>query len=252
MALARIAFLAALLGLVGAVVSQGFAVRGLRTELALVRETLERLEGMLDEVGRMRPTQPATAGVAPTSAVPRFAPAGAAAGATATSSAEQIADLVDRKVEARLQERDAKKPSSGGGDRKLALNELAKELGLDATAQSRAAEIADASKKEIFDLAKTARPDGTSLADELVDAMLKGDDKGTKQVFAKLFTEKVPGTSETYVAAVGRIQQRANTGLESLLGRDAYNRFQHMNLKPENIQTGFDPWADHVKARGGK
>jgi hypothetical protein len=257
----RITVAIAAFALVGVIAAQGLVLRDVRRELAGVREALGRLEARDDSEASARARMAAALAAAGASAAappPRLG-APAAAGATAVSAAaatvpavtaEQVADLVDRKVEARLKEASKKAPPSG--DRKLPLHDLAKELGLDPATESRAAEVANAAKRDIFELAKTPRPDGTSLADELVEAMLKGDEKAAKQVFAKLFTEKVPGTGDTYIAAVARIQERAGRGLESVLGSDAYTRFRHMNVKPENIETGYDPWADHVRRRGGK
>ena len=71
-----------------------------------------------------------------------------------------------------------------------------------------------------------------------------------QKIVLKLFTEKIPGTETTYVAAVARVQEKAGLGLSAAMGADAYGKFQGMNIKPENIETGFDPWADYLQQKG--
>jgi len=68
----------------------------------------------------------------------------------------------------------------------------------------------------------------------------------------KLFTEKIPGTDTPYVTAVAAVQAKANNGLSQTMRPDSYTKYQQMNLKPENIETGFDPWQDYLKQKGGK
>ncbi len=160
---------------------------------------------------------------------------------------EDIQKIVDAKVEEKLQ---AKAANGGGGDRKMPLFDLAKELALDDSTQGRVSAIANTVKKEIFDILKTPRPDGTSMADELVTAFMNGDTAGIQKIFSRLLTDKIPGTETSYLSAVARVQEKANQGLKVAMGADAFGRYQNMNLKPENIETGFDPWIDYLQQKG--
>ena len=246
-----------------AVVRQGLVVRDTRRELDETREKVDRLESRQKETAaRERATldevREKIARVEKEAAEPRTAaaaiPAARPGALPTTVTEEDIQKIVDEKVEAKLQARgEAKKGlGGGGGDRKMALHDMAKELALDPKVQAQVAEIANTAKKEIFEIIRTARPDGTNVADELIDVMLKGDQAGAQQLFQRLTTEKIPGTQTSYLAGVGAVQDRARQFLASAMGAESYGRFEHMSLKPENIETGFDPIGDYFKQRGGK
>jgi hypothetical protein len=132
----------------------------------------------------------------------------------------------------------------------MALFDLAKELSLDDATQGRIATIANTVKKEIFDILKSPRADGTNMADELLAAFTGGDPAAVQKLFGRLFTEKIPGTETLYVTAVAQVQDKANQGLKETMSPDAFVKYQGMNLKPENIQTGFDPWLDYLHQKG--
>jgi hypothetical protein len=248
------------LGLAGALVTQLGSGRRIERDLSDMRGRLERIEVRQDEIASLvetvaravrdaTNTGPRLLGGNPAASAPlatRPPPAASSPGA----SDQALTDMVERKVEEKLRAQAQKPPQ--GGDRKLPLHDLAKELALDPPTQGRVAEISDAAKRQILDIAKTPRPDGTSLADDLVNAMMKGDEKAMKQMFGKLFTDKIPGSDMTYLAAIGGIQKEAGDGLEQVMGSDTFGRFRHMNLKPENIETGFDPWAEYVRDRKTK
>jgi len=245
-----------------AVVGQAMYVRDTRRELEEMREKVDRLEARQKESSRSLATLDAVreqiAKVERKAAEPRPAaealPAPRPGALPTTVTEEDIQKIVDEKVEEKLQARaGAKKgPGQGGGDRKMPLHDMAKELTLDPKVQARVAEIANTAKKEIFEIIKAPRPDGTNVADELIDVMLKGDQAAMQQLFQRLFTEKIPGTQTTYLAGVGAVQDRAREFLSAAMGPDAYGRFEHMNVHPENIETGFDPMAEYFKQRGGK
>lgn len=160
---------------------------------------------------------------------------------------EDIQKIVEAKLEERLQAKGAQK--NPGEDRKLPLFDLARELSLDDATKARVSAIANTVKKEIFDILKTPRPDGTNMADELLAAFTSGDTAAVQKLFGRLLTEKIPGTDTPYVSAVTRVQDKANQGLKAAMGDDAFGRYQGMNLKPENIETGFDPWMDYLQQK---
>lgn len=205
------------------------------------------VEELRDEVARVD-KKAAAASTAAEAAAKRPAPAAAAPAPPPATLEEDIQKIVDAKVEEKLQQKGTAK--AGGEDRKMPLFDLAKELSLDDATQGRVASIANTVKKEIFDIIKTPRPDGTNLADEILTAFTSGDQPAVQKVFGKLFTEKIPGTDSPYVTAVTRVQEKANQGLKETMGPDAFGKYQGMNLKPENIETGFDPWIDYLQQKG--
>ena len=233
-----------------------------RREVELLQSRIDRLEGRQKDAAGRRALEELQSQV--TRAERKAAEASSAAEAAAAAAAknstrsapapvsfseEDIQKIVEAKLEEKLQARGAGKPD-GGGDRKMPLFDLARELSLDPAAQAKITAIANTAKKEIFDILKTPRPDGTNVADEVIAAFMSGEPAQAQKVFAKLFTEKIPGTDTPYVSAVSAAQQKANQGLAQAMGSDAYGRFQGMNIKPENIETGFDPWQDYIQQRG--
>ena len=247
--------------LVLAVAGQAFVLRETRHELEEMRAKVDRLETRQKETvassGRSMDEvreQLARAEKKAAEARPEVAaPAGKPGALPTFVSEEDIQKLVDEKLEEKLQARgEAKKGGPGGGDRKMPLHDMAKELALDPKAQARVAEIANGAKKEIFEIIKTPRADGTNVADELLDVMLKGDQAAMQQLFQRLFTENIPGTQTTYLAGVGGVQERAKELLRAAMGPEAYGRYEHMNVHPEHIETGFDPFAEYLKQRAPK
>jgi hypothetical protein len=205
------------------------------------------VDELRDEVARVE-KKAAAATTAAEDAAKRPVPAAPAPAAVPATLEEDIQKIVDAKVEEKLQQKGAGK--AGGDDRKMPLFALAKELALDDATQARVAAISNTVKKEIFDIIKTPRPDGTNMADEIVTAFTSGDTAGVQKLFGRLLTEKIPGTDTPYVTAVARVQEKANAGLKQTMGASAFDRYQGMSLKPENIETGFDPWLDYLQQKG--
>ena len=132
----------------------------------------------------------------------------------------------------------------------MPLHDMAKELALDPETQRRVGEIANEAKREIFDLLKTPRPDGSDMAGELIGALFSGESEKVQALFQRLFVEKVPGSEQTYLLAVAGVQERARERLRGTMGEAVYTRYAHMSVHPENIETGWDPWADYIKEKG--
>ena len=245
------------LPLVAALAWAGSTSRALRADLRAVEDRLARLEARprpAAEPEAAKEIDALRAEIARVEAKAAAAPARApSAGPAPAVTPEDVRQIVDERLEAKASTADAaKKPgaSGGGDDRKVPLHDLAKELELDPATQARVAEAANRAKREIFDVLKTPRADGTEMAADLMQAFLSGDAQKTTQVFQRLFTEKVPGSDQTYLAAVAIIQDRARQTLRGTMGDAVYGRFEHMSVRPENIETGWDPWADYVKERG--
>jgi hypothetical protein len=249
--------------LVVGTIAQALALRDTRREVEELRSTIDRLQTrqaesstrsgealaeVRDDVARVE-KKVAQAAAAPP---PAQAPAAKPGALPTYLTEEDIQKVVDERVEKLQAKGDAPKGGGNDGDRKMPLHDLARELALDPKIETQVADIANAAKKDIFDILRTPRPDGTSVADELIDILTKGDQAGAQKLFQRLFTEEIPGTQTTYLAGVGAVQDRARGLLQTAMGPDAFQQFQHMNVHPENIQTGYDPMADYFKSRSRK
>jgi hypothetical protein len=230
---------------------------GLRSQVVELRERLARLEA--------KPKRPTPPDAPPAAAVEELRAELARVEAKVEKSATSKAGSVDlpaaalpeeeirRVVDARLEEKKAAAGTSSGGggeDRKMPLHDMAKELQLDPETQRRVGEIANLTKKEIFDVLRTPRADGSDMAGEFVAVFLSGDREKIQPLFQRLFVEKVPGSERTYLLEVAGIQERARERLKGTMGEEVYTRFSHMSVHPENIETGWDPWADYIKEKG--
>ena len=163
---------------------------------------------------------------------------------------EDIRQLVDERLEEKLQARgDTGGGDGGGGGKKVPIDELAEDLNLTPQVQAQVADVANQTKKEIFDLLRTPRANSSTIADDLLDAMASGNQDQIGAVFIKIFTERIPGTEQTYAAGAGVIQYRARQNLKGIMGETTYQKFSGMNVKTENIQTSYDPWADYMQQR---
>ena len=215
-----------------------------RQKEAVARKAVEELQ---DQVARVeRKAAAAAVAAEAASSAPRTAPKDANAPVAFTE--EDIQKIVDAKVEEKIQKKGGGK--NGGDDRKMPLFDLSKELILEPAVQAKVASISDTCKKEIFDILKTPRPDGTNAADDLIKAFTSGNQEEAQKFFLKMFSDKIPGTETTYITAVARVQEKANQGLSQAMGQTTFERFKSMNIKPENIETGFDPWSEYLQQKG--
>jgi hypothetical protein len=247
--------------------AMGVALAVQRSSLSTTRHEVEQLQARLDKVEARQKESAARKAVeelqeqvaraekkAAAAAVAAEYATTAASRPAATTNApvpfteEDIQKIVDAKIEEKIQAKGKKQ--GGGDDRKMPLFDLAKELMLDPAVQTRVASISNTCKKEIFDILKTPRPDGTNAADDLIKAFTSGDQAEGQKFFAKMFSEKIPGTDTTYIAAVARVQEKANQNLSVAMGAPMFDKFKGMNIKPENIETGFDPWSEYLQQKG--
>jgi hypothetical protein len=216
-----------------------------RQKEAVARKAVEELQ---DQVARAERKAAAAVVAAEAATTAAGRPAPKDANAPVAFTEEDIQKIVDAKLEEKIQKKGGGK--NGGDDRKMPLFDLAKELTLDPAVQTKVAALSDTCKKEIFEILKTPRPDGTNAADDLIKAFTSGDQQEAQKFFLKMFSDKIPGTETTYITAVARVQEKANQGLSQAMGSQTFERFKSMNIKPENIETGFDPWAEYLQQRG--
>jgi len=247
--------------------AMGVAIAVQRSSLSTTQHEIEQLQARLDRVeSRQKETaarkaveelqeqviraekKAAAAEAATAAAASRPAPKDGGAPAAGSFTEEDIQKIVDAKVEEKIKAKGGKRP--GEDDRKMPLFDLAKELALEPDVQVKVSSISNTCKKEIFDILKTPRPDGTNAADELIKALTSGDQADAQKFFLKMFSDKIPGTDTTYVAAVARVQDKANQNLSVAMGGPTFDKFKQMGIKPENIETGFDPWSEYLQQKG--
>jgi hypothetical protein len=249
-------FLTAILTAV--VVAQTISLRQTQRELDQVKSKVERLETReKDAVDRaaakVEKIEEQVARFEKLAAAKPVAPApdpGKREGLPTLVTEEDISKIADERIDAKLQARDEKRKAFQG-ERKMPLHDMAKELSLDPTTQNKVAGIVNGIKRELFDMARTPRPDGTSLVDDLVEAMTSGEPERAQKTFAKIFTENLPGTQTTYLTAMVTIQEKGRQQLREALGPELYTRYEHMGVTPDHIETGFDPMAEYYKQKTG-
>ena len=111
--------------------------------------------------------------------------------------------------------------------------------------------VINTGKDESFALLKSPRQDGGNFVDDFVEAFRGGKaEEAAGKVWMRLFSEKIPGTEETYVSRIMAIQQDVNRSIQRLLTETQWKTFQHKSLDPLEIKTGHDPWADYFASQG--
>ncbi len=245
-----------------AAVVQSRSLRETREELDAVRAKVEKMEARQKDAGPAhKALQELREEIARVDRKAEARPLAAAADAAGKPGAlptlvteEDIRKIVDeaiaQKVEDKVEEKVKAKGGGGLGDRKMPLHDMAKELALDPAVQAKVADIANVAKKDIFTIISTPRADGTCVTDELIEVMLKGDAPAMQQLFAKLLTEKIPGTDTTYFAGAENVKQKAHQQLQLTMGAESYARYKHMQVHPNDIQTGYDPFAEYITQKG--
>ena len=216
---------------------------------AQVREMSERVERRVSDVDR----RIVSARTSPSPDDLRGMPDARAA---ADSSAKPLDELVAERVEKKLSE---KLDAMAGRDRergddgkwKAPLDDLATELKLTEAQKAQAKKVFDHARDETFTLLKTQRLDGGSLLDDYAAALKSGADptETTKQLFGRIFSEKVPGTDRTYfVEAIG-IHQDVEDQLGRQLDAGQMKRLKSLRVDLLDVRTGYDPVGDYVRAK---
>ncbi|MBI3099788.1 MAG: hypothetical protein HYY93_16375 [Planctomycetes bacterium] len=160
---------------------------------------------------------------------------------------EQIERIVEKTLSAKGQHR-----WMDDGKLKPPMNEYSRELGLTATQEADFLRTVDGGKREVFDLLRLPRPDGTSLAGDFVDIFRNpsGDPGQAAQkggeAWMKLFSEKVPGRETTYIAEILTVQGRMKTDFQRTLTPEQMQRHLQSGVDPLDIKTGYDPFAEYL------
>jgi hypothetical protein len=209
-----------------------------RADVERLEEQVVKVEGDVAAVKRAPPPAPAPAAAA--------APGASGAPGLTPDDLDQIIDQkVSEKVKARVGE------DNGFGGKKRPLADVAKELGLPHDVEVQMAQAANEAKQEVFDILKTLRADGGNLVDDIWTAMKTGDQEKAQKEFMRIFKDQVPGTNETYFTAAIRVSDATMKKFEQFLTPEQLTKYKHTGVGPLDLETGFDPWAEYVKTKGG-
>lgn len=172
-----------------------------------------------------------------------------------SASPDQLDAMVARKVDEKLEANGKGKNKGGffGDDNKRPLADVSKDLGLTELQEDQMKMALDDSQKKVFDLIITPRNDGTNVMDDIVTALRDPDHAQEKATaaFMKLFTDKIPGSDETYLAVIMREKIRVKEDLKKILTEDQAKKFERMAQDPHDIKTGYDPFSEYLVQKMG-
>jgi hypothetical protein len=252
-ALGLVAFIVAL-----AAIAEGAYIASARARITQLQERLDRIEARQRDLASRSDVERVDERIAKVESdgvqarrTPPPAPtptADPAAPLPASVSPDDIAAMIDRKVEEKVK---AKGEENGFGGKKRPLNDVAKELGLSTETQMAMAAIVNEGKTASFDVLKTLRDDGRNLVDDIIDAIKSPENPQEKmqQQFMRIFKEQVPGTQETYFAAVIKVSDTILKKFENVLTPEQIAKFKHTGVGPLDLETGFDPFAEYMKGK---
>jgi hypothetical protein len=222
------------------------AVESLRTE---VREMKEKIDRRAAETPRRVEAPSIPSDLA---AAPGMAPARADASSSGKPLEDVVAERVEKKVAEKLDAMAARDRERGeDGKWKAPLDDLAQELKLTDAQKAEAKRIFEHSRDEAFTLLKTQRLDGGSILDDYAAALKSGADptETTKQLFSRIFTERVPGSDRTYLAEFVTMHQNVEEQLGGKLDAGQMKRLRALHVDLLDVKTGYDPVGDYVRAK---
>jgi len=154
------------------------------------------------------------------------------AAVTQESDLESMVDVaVDRKTKAVLDELRVK------ADKKPALSVLADVLELDDHQRARVERVVVEGQRQVYGILETPTANGTNLMGELVEIAARGiaepgKDHGWFKWIARVASEKIPGTDQTYAARIEAVKQSM---------RDSFRREWSDAQYKEFVEWGVDP-----------
>ncbi|MBI5366468.1 MAG: hypothetical protein HZA54_05495 [Planctomycetes bacterium] len=222
-------------------------VRALARDLAAVRSAATEAKDQARVAAERSVAGPAAG--APGGSAPA---AGAAAADGGLPDEARLDAILDKKLEEKgVGAGVSARRSFEDGKWKPPMEELGREVGLTPEEQSQLVPVFDEVKRKVFELAKTPRMDGSCFADDLAEVFR--DPQRTKEaaeaVFMRLFTEKIPGRDEPYIAEILRIQKAGRAAAGQVLAAESYRKLIASGVDIMDVKTGYDPFAEYVMAR---
>ncbi len=146
-----------------------------------------------------------------------------------------VDDAVERKTERVLDEMRAKQ------DRKPAMDLFASTLELTEEQRALTERVVVEGQKEVHAILATPTYDGTNLMDQLVELAAKGiaepgKDHGWGLWLARVLSEKVPGTDETYGARIETVKSRMRATFKREWSEAQYKEFETWGVDPTEIE----------------
>ncbi|MCK6460807.1 MAG: hypothetical protein L6Q95_13055 [Planctomycetes bacterium] len=147
-----------------------------------------------------------------------------------------VDDAVAKRTERVLDEMRAK------ADRKPAMDVFASTLELSEEQRFSTARVVAEGQREVHAILATPAADGTNLLDQLVEMAAKGlaepgKDPGWGPWFARVLTEKVPGTDETYGARIEAVKKGMRATFQREWSKAQYEEFEAWGVDPTEIES---------------
>lgn len=157
----------------------------------------------------------------------------------------QVDERIDAAVARQAAEFELKK------NKKPALDTFAEQLELENYQRLAIENEVREGQRQIRQILETPTADGSNLLDEFVVAIAYGEAKSPEapgrfmQWFARVTTEKIPGTDQTYSARVEAVKASVDASFRRELSDDQYSEYKDWAIDPTEIQAIEDsPWAD--------
>ena len=144
----------------------------------------------------------------------------------------------------RLAER--KSQQNPGGQWKAPMNRLRASLNLSEDANA-ANEVFNGGKDETLRLLSMERQDGGSLLSDLVSDIRSGVKDPGQKLLNRIRTESVPGQELSYLTAFAELTETVQSHLGEHLSEDQMDKLKSLNVALLEVDTGYDPIADHVR-----
>jgi len=163
-----------------------------------------------------------------------------------------VNDAVNKKTERVLDKMRVKQ------NKKPSFDQFAKVLELSPEQKQAAERILAAGQRETAQILDTPTASGANLMNELADAFARGfanpgKDNGMGKWVGRLFTEKIPGTDQSYAERLGEISNRMKASLKQEWSADQYSEFEEWGVDPNEIQDvpggADDMWGQRITSR---
>ncbi|MHC4136874.1 MAG: hypothetical protein ACYS0K_18100 [Planctomycetota bacterium] len=209
-------------------------VAALETQVAELKREVESLKAeKAQRIGIGRDTSRPLAETRPTDVDDGGSPPAAAKDDPALT--EIIDDAVDRKTKQVLDELRIK------ADKKPAMKAFASALELTQEQRAAAERVVVDGQRQVHAILDTPTDDGTNLMDELVEVVARGfaqpgKDQGFGRWIARVLSEKIPGTDETYAVRIESVKTAMRATFKRDWSEAQYQEFEEWGVDPTEIQ----------------
>ncbi len=132
----------------------------------------------------------------------------------------------------------------------ISIQYLAEELKLDTYAQERATLYYNECKDRGLELLSSPREDGGNFMDDFARAELTGE--GGKEVWGRLFSDRIPGTDQTYFQRLVEISEETTQIIATLLTQEQMESYGSYDIDPFKVNTGYDPFENYIQERNNQ